>query len=84
METVALPQNAMHTEKSKMKCEQRYEVLDTPYSASQSGNYTYIKVNKIPVSPHQISKQTETSLVNIYKDVVAINSTNPGNEPRIY
>ena len=83
-EPVPPSQNAMHIEKSKMKFEQQYEVLDTPYSASESGNYTYIKPNKIPISPYQISKQTETSLVKLYKDNVTINPTNPGNEPRTY
>ena len=78
------PQNAMHTKRSKMKFEKQYEVMNTPTPASESGNYTYIKAKKIPVSPHQISKETEMSLVKIYEDNVSINSTNPGNEPRIY
>ena len=68
----------------KTEFEIQYEVLDTPNPASESGNYMDIKANKIPVSPYQISKQTETSLVKIYKDNVSINSNNPGNEPGIY
>ena len=78
------PQNAMHTKIFKTEFEMQYEVLDIPNPASESGNYTDIKANKIPVSPPQISKETETSLVKIYKDDVSINSTNPGNEPGIY